>query len=33
MREDVRSAMEDAMLLNVPLVVDFKTGPSWGDMV
>ena len=33
MREDVRRAMEDAMSLNVPLVVDFKTGPSWGDMV
>jgi DNA polymerase I len=33
MREDVRRAMEDAMSLNVPLVVDFKSGPSWGDMV
>jgi DNA polymerase-1 len=33
MREDVRRAMEDAMSLKVPLVVDFKSGPSWGDMV
>jgi len=32
MREEVRRAMEDAMTLRVPLVVDFKTGPSWGDM-
>jgi DNA polymerase-1 len=32
LREDARIAMEDAMALHVPLVVDFKTGPSWGAM-
>ncbi|HEY5093549.1 MAG TPA: DNA polymerase I [Candidatus Eremiobacteraceae bacterium] len=32
LREDVRNAMENAMTLRVPLVVDFKSGPSWGDM-
>jgi DNA polymerase-1 len=32
LREDARIAMEDAMTLHVPLVVDFKTGPSWGAM-
>ena len=32
LREDARIAMEDAMTLKVPLVVDFKTGPSWGAM-
>jgi DNA polymerase-1 len=32
LREDARNAMENAMTLRVPLVVDFKSGPSWGDM-
>ena len=32
LREDARMAMEDAMTLRVPLVVDFKSGPSWGAM-
>jgi len=32
LREEVRTAMENAMTLRVPLVVDFKSGPSWGDM-
>jgi DNA polymerase-1 len=32
LREDARTAMEGAMSLRVPLVVDFKTGPSWGAM-
>jgi DNA polymerase-1 len=32
LREDVCNAMEHAMVLRVPLVVDLKSGPSWGDM-
>jgi DNA polymerase-1 len=27
----IRECMEGAMLLNVPLVVDVTTGPSWLD--
>jgi DNA polymerase-1 len=32
LREDVCNAMEHAMILRVPLVVDLKSGPRWGDM-
>ena len=31
-RTDVRAAMEGAMKLDVPLVVDCKTGPTWADI-
>jgi DNA polymerase-1 len=31
-REVVKSAMEGAMKLDVPLVVDFKMGPTWADV-
>jgi len=32
LRALVRSAMENAHVLTVPLVVDIKTGPNWRDM-
>ena len=28
----VRNAMEDAIKLSVPIVVDFKSGQRWGSM-
>jgi DNA polymerase I len=31
-RSEVKAAMEGAMKLEVPLVVDFKTGPTWADV-
>ena len=32
LRGVVREAMEGAMALSVPLVVDFKSGPTWADV-
>jgi len=32
LRTLVRSAMENAYALTVPLVVDMKAGPNWRDM-
>ena len=30
--EPLRKAMESALALDVPVVVDLKTGPNWADM-
>ena len=30
-RDQVKDAMENAMQLSVPLVVDFKAGPNWAE--